>query len=276
MSKAKRRTQKRSNTWKKALLGGGALAVVSLAAVAAWLAFDQSDGALESTVSSPRAAIVDQLSLTAPNADFAGEATSMLAAAGYSVDYFPGEDVTVEFYRDLPSHGYDVILLRAHAAGQEFATQDHSGENVTLFTSEPVSADKYLDEQDERLVRGVGYTARDMQDGNLYFGIPPAFVESEMRGSFDGATVVLMGCGVLRAQKMANAFIDRGAQAVVGWNAQVSADHTDAATLSLLRHLLDDGLTPQQAAAAAMKEVGPDPYYDSVFVAYPPTSTTAR
>ena len=73
-----------------------------------------------------------------------------------------------------------------------------------------------------------------------------------------------------RAQNRAAAFAGRGAGAVVGWDATVSARHTDLATLSMLRYLLVDELPVQEAAAASMAEVGPDPFYDSVFLSYPP------
>lgn len=43
-----------------------------------------------------KAAIVDQLSLTYPNQTFTQTATNTLKQAGYSVDYYPGEEVTVE------------------------------------------------------------------------------------------------------------------------------------------------------------------------------------
>jgi hypothetical protein len=242
--------------------------VLPAAAVSVWLLVSVSGGS-EEAPGPPKAAIVDQLSLTAPNPDFGEQAGEMLERAGYQVDYFPGEVVRVDFYRDLPTHGYEIILLRAHAAGQDFG-EDAYGEDVSLFTSERVGPGKYVKEQRERLLKGVGYTARDMEEGNLFFGIPPAYVESKMRGNFDGATVVLMGCDVLRAQNMAEAFVGRGAGAVVGWDRTVSASHTDVATLSMLRQMLEDDLSPQEAAAAAMAEVGPDPYYESVFLSYPP------
>ena len=57
--------------------------------------------------SQSKAAIVDQLSLTYPNQTFIETATNTLKQAGYSVDYYPGEKVTVEFYRNLPTHGYE-------------------------------------------------------------------------------------------------------------------------------------------------------------------------
>jgi len=84
-------------------LGLLALVVVgaSLAVLAAFLAL--RPGSSEQP-GPPRAAIVDQLSLTSPNQAFVQEATSMLEGAGYAVDYYPGEQVTIEFYQDLPRH----------------------------------------------------------------------------------------------------------------------------------------------------------------------------
>ena len=31
------------------------------------------------------------------------------------MDYYPGEQVTVDFYRTLPLRGYDVLILRVHS-----------------------------------------------------------------------------------------------------------------------------------------------------------------
>ncbi len=39
-----------------------------------------------------------------------------MRGAGYDVDYYKGEDVTVELYRSLPSFGYKLIVLRVHSA----------------------------------------------------------------------------------------------------------------------------------------------------------------
>ena len=38
----------------------------------------------------------------------------------------------------------------------------------------------------------------------------------------------------------------------------------------MLRHMLEEQLPIGEAAAAAMDELGPDPYYDSVLLSYPP------
>jgi len=84
-----------------------------------------------------KAAIVDHLSLTYPNQTFIETATTTLKQAGYTVDYYSGEKVTVEFYRNLPTHGYKIIILRVHST-----TGGH--QSVSLFTSEPYSESKYV------------------------------------------------------------------------------------------------------------------------------------
>jgi hypothetical protein len=211
----------------------------------------------------PRAAIVDQLSLTYPNPAFTETATELLKQAGYAVDYYPGEQVTVDFYRDLPTGGHRFLILRNHSS--VVGTGTEVTEEAGLYTSEPYSERKYLDEQLAwRLM-----VAKYHEGGPEYFGITPEFVKSSMRGKFDDATIIMMGCDGLRSDMLAEAFVLRGAQAVVSWSGPVGAAHTDAATEHLLRHLLLDGLTIQEAVTQTMAEVGPDPAYDSVLRLYP-------
>lgn len=97
----------------------------------------------------------------------------------------------------------------------------------------------------------------------MYFGVLPEFIRSAMRGDFDGATIVMMGCDGLRSRDTAEAFLERGAGAFVSWSDQVSAGHTDAATERLLERLLFDGLTVAEAVRETAAEVGPDPVYDA-------------
>ena len=238
-------------------------ATVALLAAGGFVAFvllSRSDAAPQP----PSAVIVDQLELTVPNLDFVSEATAELEAAGYRVDYVYGEAVTVDYFRGLAKGGYDVVLVRAHAGRRV------TGDGITadIFTSEPFSSTSHVDEQREkRLLAGVYTEELSLEDA--VFTIPAEFVDAEMRGDFDGATVVLMGCDVLGGERLAEAFVERGAGAVVGWDDKVSAEHTDAATLSLLGHLLRERLPVAGAAAAAMADLGPDPYYDSKLVSYP-------
>lgn len=207
---------------------------------------------------------MDQLSLTQPNSAFAERATQLLEQAGYAVDYYPSEEVTVEFYRHPPSWSHDLIILRAHSALGN--TNGRPADWVTLFTSESFDNARYLqDLAKDRLSR-----VRYYPDGPRYFGIMPAFIKSSMIGKFQDATVIVMGCEGLTSESLAEAFVQRGAKAIVAWDGPVSSAHTDAATERLLQHLLIDELPIREAAAQTMTEVGPDPQDDSRLVVYPP------
>lgn len=217
------------------------------------------------------AVIVDQLSLTFPNPAFAETATDMLEEAGYAVDYYPGEEITVEFYRDLPTHGYDLIILRVHSGlvrEVNLASGDRTLTSyVSLFTGEPYSDEKYGGVREAGRL-GVG-VARYFEGGPRYFGIAPYFVESTMEGRFDKTAIILMGCDGLRSDTTAEAFLQKGAETFVSWTGRVSAAHTDEATEHLLQHLLIDELTIQEAVTQAMADVGPDPSHGSTLLVYP-------
>jgi len=247
--------------------------LVAVLGVLVYLSLGQRLGDLMTggSTAEAKAAIVDQLSLTFPNPDFVETATNTLEEAGYSVDYYPGEEVTVEFYRDLPRHGYELIILRVHSGlvrQVSAATGDRTlTDYVSLFTGEPYSDEKYAGvEAAGRL--GVG-VARYHEGSPPYFGITPYFIESTMEGRFDKTAIILMGCDGLRSHKTAEAFLQKGAKAFVSWSGPVSAAHTDAATERLLQHLLIDRLTMQEAVTRTMAEVGPDPSYDSTLLLYP-------
>ena len=216
------------------------------------------------------AVIVDQLSLTFPNPAFAETATDMLEQAGYAVDYYSGEAVTVDLYRDLPKHDYELIILRVHSGivrqidprSEEKTVMEYVG----LFTGEPYSDATYGGREGAGRI-GLA-VARDYHGGQ-YFGVTPYFIEFTMEGRFDKATIILMGCDGLRSDRTAESFVERGAETFVSWDGKVSASHTDAATERLLQHLLTDGLTIQEAVTETMAEVGPDPEYDSTLLVYP-------
>ena len=209
-----------------------------------------------------KAAIADQLSLTFPNQAFIQAAVTILEVANYSIDYYSGESVTVEFYRNLPAHGYKVILLRVHSAGQAL----WGGENLQLFTSETYSSNKHVTEQ---LAGQVGTVKYNLEDKIMYFGIPPTFVQKCMNSRFKNTVVIAMGCDGLSGTKMASAFIEKGASAYVGWNGSVSVSQTDAATTQILQHLATDGQTIRQAIGNTIKEVGADPVCNNILEYYP-------
>lgn len=243
---------------KPAMIALAAVVLVAAIAAGAVILVDGGDG--DPKGDARTAVIVDQLSLTQPNPDFVSRGRDLLEGAGYRVDYFPGDQVTVDFYRTLPTRGYDLIILRAHA-GITTEVDLSSGERketeyVSLFTGEPYSPEKYAPEQLDRLGKAVYY-----EGAPPLFGIGPRFVEESMDGGFEGALIIMMGCDGLRSQRTGEAFLHKGASAFVSWSQPVTAGHTDAATERLLEHLLRDGLSTADAVSRTASEVGPDPSY---------------
>lgn len=210
-----------------------------------------------------KAAIVDHLSLTFPNQTFNQTATNILKEAGFTVDYYPGEEVTVGFYRNLPTHGYSLIVLRVHSGLVEGKYPP-----LSLFTSEPYSATKYTLEQLGDRLTGVAYSEEEAKMGIAYFGITPKFVQQDMKGRFQNTTIIMMGCNGLTYPYMAQAFVGKGAKVYISWDLAVSAGHTDKATVQLLTYLTQNQ-TIKQAVENTMKEVGPDPIDESKLLYYP-------
>ena len=241
-------------------------AVVCLVGVSVFFKLSGSGQPSEEPSEELTAVIVDELSLTAPNSTFVQEATDILEQAGYTVDYFGGGEATVEFYRELPKRGHDFVIFRTHAArlrDEQKAMTDDAG----LFTSDLYDKTRYVEEQRADRLRPSYYL--EDPEGSAYFGITPKFVESSMKGTFDDAMVIIMGCDGLRSDRLAEAFVGRGAQAVVSWDGLVSSTHTDAATEYLLRRLVEDRLPVGAAVAQTMAEIGPDPVERSKLLFYP-------
>jgi len=240
--------------------GSAAAAIIALIAAGSGIWWSQRGGE-----SHPKtAAIIDQLSLTAPGPDFVASTTKMLTQAGYRVDYFPGEQVTVEFYRHLPQRDYDLVILRAHlglttvineATGAVTHTKD-----VSIFTGEPFDGSQYQAEQDAGRL-GRSYLAEDGTERREIFGIMPDFVRFSMQGRFRHTLVVLMGCNGLDAPTTARSFLDKGASAVVGWDNFVSADFTDKVTERFLDMLLTRNVPVADAVQQTATELGRDPTF---------------
>lgn len=207
----------------------------------------------------PRAVIIDEAALTAPDKPFVEAAIALLQQAGYVVDYYSGRDVTVDLFRNLPAQNYGFIIFRGHSAALF--------DNLVLFTDEPYSEDAHVDDQRAGRLVEVHWNAECI-DEPRFFGIMPEFIEN-LDGGFNGATVLITGCWGLDPNTTAAAFVEKGASVVVGWDGLVRADHTDAATERLLQHLLVDRLPAAEAVDRTKAEIGPDPDYGSTLGLYP-------
>jgi len=219
------------------------------------------------------AAIVDQLAvepaLTNQSIAFNATSTSILEDAGFDVKYYPSKGITVNFYKELPSKGSKILLLRVHSAVRGNST------NVDLFTSELFQ---------ENLVYGSYFNL--IQNGHIskavfaippykeYFAIGPTFISSIMKGEFARSIIILMGCHSLNQTSMAEALVGRGAKVVIGWTGWVEANYTDSFTIKLLQLLLKEN--PETIKGAVDKinnqinHSDPNPF--NTKLAYYPTS----
>jgi hypothetical protein len=70
----------------------------------------------------PRAALVDELSVTYPDPSFIQNAMTTLSSAGYTVEYLGPIRAGVQSFQDLPRGGYTLVIIRAHTAGSTIIT----------------------------------------------------------------------------------------------------------------------------------------------------------
>lgn len=205
-------------------------------------------------------AIVDSFYSSTPG--FTDEAVMFLGSRGVHVDVYKDEKVTVELYRELPTYGYSLIVLRVHAGLGEDSTS-----STFLFTNEPYVSNEYVVERaSKQILQGV----MDLKNPvNPVFSVGPLFVDRSMKGNFNSSIIILSSCFGLHNDWLADTFVKRGAKAFIGWDEEVLLEHTDAASLALLKALVSENLTINDAVAKVMNEVGPDEAYGSKLEYYP-------
>jgi hypothetical protein len=192
--------------------------------------------------SPPKALIIDQLSLNYPDPGFVTNITAALTGGGYRVDYSGPITSAVDFFRQLPNKGYDLIIIRAHQGGDQ-----------SIITSEPYTQSQYLAEQTDGAL-----VAAEVGGVPSFFALTPKFVRQDMQGRFQGSTIVVMGCAALQGtQELASAFLDRGASFFVGWNDVVTIIHTDTTTVTFAQNLASGKSVPDATRIAGVA----DPVY---------------
>lgn len=209
--------------------------------------------------STPRAAIVDQLASELPNEEFHKTVTEYLRGAGYNVDYYPTEKVTVDFYKKLPTMNYDYIIIRSHSLGDGAVEP-----SASIFTGEKYNDHKYIKEQFWGDVgRGIPILATTVSEqggvqayrNNTYFTVGSKMVDELMVGTFKNSTIILAGCETMEKSRLADSLIKKGASDVIGWNGLVDWKNNDAVVLEVLKENLVNGVKIDQAVDLVMKEV---------------------
>jgi len=232
------------------------------------LSFQNEDSQFETMDSdSPRAVIIDQLHNELPSERFQNDATKYLTDAGYKVDLYTTDEITIDFYKKLPLMNYEYIVIRTHALGE--GVRDKS---ASIFTGEKYSEHKYIKEQFlGHIGQGVPILYGEMKDlsgddimDKSYYVIGSKFVEEFMIGEFPNSTIILAGCETSKTSKLAESFLKRGASEVIGWTDLVDIVNNDMVILSVLKETLVNDAEIKNAIQIMMEE-----YEDKFF--YPTT-----
>ncbi len=230
---------------------------VVLISVFLTLAFVENQTTLDDGI--PKAVIIDQLYDEIPNPDFQQNATEYFKTAGYDVDIYNTKDITVDFYKELPSMDYEFIVIRSHATAFYFKYASEA-----LFTGEKYSPKKHsVDQLSGHIgpaaplnVAEINKMSKDIVDSQTYFVFGSKFVDEKMVGKFPGSVIVLAGCYTTSSELLSQSLIDRGASVVVGWDNTVRVDQSDKVILAFLEKMLVNGEVVPQAVNSVTFEFG--------------------
>jgi len=211
---------------------------------------------LADTSTQPRAAIIDQISVFEPDTGPVSEVAIMLESAGFEVDVWQGQAVTVDFYRQLPRYGYKLIVFRTHMSFYYLGMDTSLIKGTALFSGETYSTTKHISDQLSDTLSKANITI----GSPTVFAINSKFITDTMEGRFDGTVILMMGCLSYYLDDMAKAFIQKGASTYIGWDSKVILDHLDRVIVDLIDNLCIKQLCIETAAMQTMATLGPDPY----------------
>ena len=211
----------------------------------------------------PMAAIIDQLSVLNSNHTFLDQITQQLEDYGFGVDIYQGNDITVDFYRELPEKNYRLIIFRAHSgllSGEEGVVR-----MTTLFTNEAYRETTHITEQ---LANRVAKARIDTKHP-MVFSIKDSFITKSMEGDFDNTVIIMMGCSCIAIDDLAQAFIEKGASTYLAWHATVGLGYVDQATTYLIQQLCGEQLTVAETVRNTMDTIGADPMFGAKLKYFP-------
>jgi len=210
-------------------------------------------------VDTKKAVIIDQLYRDFPNPEYQDKAISYLTDAGYVVDLYTTENITVDFYKELPSMDYEFIVVRSHALAM-YGKKPSSW----LFTGEMYSDEKHTFEtMAGQLSPGVPFLiTQELEETMEYseaakqrhFMIGSKFIDEVMEGQFPESVVILGGCETLTHSFLAESLIKRGASSVVGWNDLVQFSDNDLVTIAVLEEIFVNGLDIDDAIKTSLEK----------------------
>ncbi len=206
----------------------------------------------------PKAAIIDQLHNDKPNKNYQQNVTKYLESAGYEVDLYTTDDITVDFYKKLPSLNYEFIVIRTHSLGI-----GEVEESSSLFTGEIYNDYDHIQEQYFRIVgHGVPFLPREIEElggwdalqNKTYFVVGSKFIDEVMLGTFPKSKIILAGCETTEGTHLVESLLLRGATEVVGWDGLVSSRQNDEIIMQVLEETLVNGIELKDAVESVMKQ----------------------
>ena len=210
-----------------------------------------------------RALVYDSLSSEFPNDELIEDIVSLLEAHGVEVDVVRGYNASLD---PLVAMGmYDLVILRAHGAyngdpesGRPLGAYIYTG--LTL----PLAMAVYGDFLERGLDEGLFATAViprpgvPLEDLPKYIAVSPLFIEEQV-GRMNWTIVFFTGCYGFNDDRLANAFLSRGAGFFAAWRGNVTLYHADAFTEAFVEGLVERGWDPVEAFEYANQTIGPDP-----------------
>lgn len=214
------------------------------------------------------AVIIDQLHNSIPNPEFQQKVKQYMQESGYKVDIYTTDDITVDFYKQLPSMNYDFIYIRTHSL------EDLTSEKPTfLFTGEKYDIEKYTIEQLlGQVAKGSPIYEQELSEilknkesltDKTYFLIGSKMIDELMVGSFPQSVIIIGGCESLGSYDLANSLISRGASAVIGWDRTINSNENDEVMLSFLEMILSENYDIPDAARLINEKYSPDMEFSS-------------
>jgi len=171
-----------------------------------------------------------------------------LQQAGYAVDYYKDDNVTIDLLKRLDNEGYGVIYVNAHG----FTDPDG---RVLFFTGEKNASGiegLYQKDIEEKRIGCFG------QEGYLlgyYYVTPEFFALYGNDTRYHNALIFVDACHSANNTSMADVFLDLDASCYVGWTELVGVEHGVSMDGKFFRTMCIDGETVEQSAGT----IRPDP-----------------
>lgn len=140
-----------------------------------------------------------------------------LEQAGYTVDYYKDENVTINLLKKLDDEGYRVVYINSHGF------VDSRGYFI-LFINEKIDSEKMNLYQDDIREGRIGYLEVGSLAGYLYV-TPHFFLFYGKDYLFSGALIFIDACYSGNNTSLADVFLSLGAQCFIGWNGPVNVIH---------------------------------------------------